>query len=671
MTSIERAQQLRTELNEHSYRYHVLSSPVITDAEYDKLYNELKALEAAHPDLITPDSPTQRAGFESDSDLPKIRHVKPILSLSNVFSGEDIRGWLERISKLLSANAVLEFVTEPKFDGLTIVMTYEDGYLTQAATRGNGEVGDDVTANVRTIGTIPLRIPILPVNGPAPKRLVVRGEILMYKADFERLNNSQRAAGLPAYINARNTAAGSLKQKDARITATRSLTAFVYDIVEADGKIPIKQSERHQFLKEMGFLVAGEIQHFTHIDPLIEFVTNFVGRRDSLPYEIDGLVIKVDDQRLYEELGIVGKDPRGATAYKFPSLEATTKLLKVVVSVGRTGIITPAAELDPVFLGVNVRNASLHNYDLIAEKDIRLGDRVVVKRSGDVIPYVVGPVVALRTGEETPILPPEFCEECHSPIIRPEGEVAYYCSNPACPERLARNLIYFVSRGAMDIDGLGESGVRLLLEKGLIQDEADLFFLTPEPLLELEGFGKKKVDNLLKSIQGAKSQSLARLIGSLGIRGVGTTVAALLAGHFKHLDSLAASTLEQLQNIDGIGPIMAKGVVEWFALPRSKMLLEKLHLAGINMQQEARQTASDTLAGLSFVLTGTLPTMSREQAAALIETHGGTIKGSVSAKTNYVVAGESAGSKLDKAQQLGIPILDEAGLLALVNNGLA
>jgi DNA ligase (NAD+) len=666
MTLAERAAQLRQELNQHSYRYHVLSAPIITDAEYDRLYHELKALEEAHPDLITPDSPTQRAGFESDSDLPKIRHIKPILSLSNAFNGDEIRAWLERIRKLLAPEAVLTFVVEPKFDGLTIVITYEDGFLTQAATRGNGEVGDDVTANVRTIGSIPLRIPILPTAAPAPSRLVVRGEILMTKAAFAALNDSQRAAGLPLYVNARNTAAGSLKQKDARITAERPLTAFVYDILDADGAIPMLQSERHAFLKAMGFLVAQEVQRFEEIDPAIEFVTGFAAQRDQMPYEIDGLVIKVDDQRLYEELGVVGKDPRGATAYKFPSLEATTQLKGVVVSVGRTGILTPTAELEPVFLGVTIRNASLHNYDLIAEKDIRLGDTVIVKRSGDVIPYVVGPVIAARTGAEIPITPPEVCPVCASPVIRPEGEVAYYCSNPACPERLARNLIYFVSRGAMDIDGLGENGVRLLLEQGLIQDEADLFFLTSEPLLALEGFAQKKVDNLLASIQMAKSRPLARLIASLGIRGVGTMVAGVLADHFKSMELLAASSAEELQTIEGIGPIMAGAVVEWFALPRSQVLLEKLRAAGVNMQQANVQAASDTLAGLNFVLTGTLPTLSREEVSALIESHGGSIKGSVSAKTSYVVAGDAAGSKLAKAQQLGIPILDETGLLGLL-----
>lgn len=667
MTPAERAAQLRQELHEHNYRYHTLGDPIITDAEYDTLYHELRSLEETYPELITPDSPTQRAGYESDSDLPKIAHARPILSLSNAFNADDLWAWQERLQKLLAPQTPLDFVVEPKFDGLTIVITYEKGVLTQAATRGNGEVGDDVTANIRTVRSIPLKIPVRGET-PPPQRLVVRGEVLFLKHEFTALNEAQRAAGLPLYVNARNTASGSLKQKDARITATRALTAFVYDIVDADGEIPDQQWGRLAFLREMGFLLADEIRHFEDLHSVIEFVSGFVEKRDSLPYEIDGLVIKINDQKIYRELGVVGKDPRGATAFKFPSAEATTKLIGVTVTVGRTGTLTPTAELEPVFLGVTVKNASLHNYDLIEEKDIRLGDRVIVKRSGDVIPYVVGPVTGVRTGEEILITPPTRCPDCNSPVIRPQGEVAYYCSNPACPERIARNLIYFVSKGGMDIDGLGENGVRLLLEEGLIQDEADLFALQAAQLLNLEGFAQKKVDNLLKAIETAKSRPLARLVGSLGIRGVGVTVAAALASHFKSLDALARASLEDLQQVEGIGGILAGGINEWFAVPRNQNLIQKFRAAGLNMADQALQLTSTKLADQTFVLTGSLPTMSREQAAALIESHGGKVTGSVSKKTHYVVAGEAAGSKLTKAQELGIIILDEAGLLELVKD---
>jgi len=555
------------------------------------------------------------------------------------------------------------FVVEPKFDGLSIVLTYEDGLLTQAATRGNGEIGDEVTANVRTIPSVPLRIPVQPEAGlHAPPRLVVRGEVLFLKADFERVNARQREQGLPLYVNARNTASGSLKQKDARITAERPLTAFIYAIVEGEGDLPATQWETLAYLKKMGFLCSEVARRFETLDETITYLESFLERRHSLPFEMDGLVVKIDSHRLYDELGVVGKDPRGAIAYKFPSEEATTRLLAVEAQVGRTGILTPTAVLEPVFLGVTVQNASLHNYDLIQEKDIRLGDTVIVKRSGEVIPYVVGVVTGKRTGAETPILPPEFCPVCASPVVRPEGEVAYYCSNLTCPERLARNLIFFVSRAAMDIDGLGENGVRLLLAEGLIADEADLFFLEAEKLLALEGFAQKKVDNLLASIEIAKTRPLSRLLASLGIQGVGSTVAALLAAHYKTLDALAQASAEELQALEGVGPRLAQTIRAWFQTPRNQALLAKLAQAGVNMSETRPAQASQKLEGLSFVLTGTLPTMTREQASALIQSHGGIVKDSISKKTHYVVAGENAGGKLEKAQKWGIPILDEQGL---------
>ena len=663
----ERAAELRRELNEHSYRYYVLSDPVISDSQYDHLYHELRALEEANPDLITPDSPTQRAGYEPQGDLSKVTHPRPVLSLSNAFDTDDLLTWHERVTRLLPPSTPLEFVVEPKFDGLTVVLTYENGVLVQGATRGNGEVGDDVTANVRTVESIPLRIPVLEDGPPPPARLVVRGEVLFLKEAFEKLNQQQREADLPLYINARNTASGTLKQKDPRATAERDLSAFIYDILLVEGAAPRTQWESLAYLRDLGFPLTDEARLFNHIHDVADYATAFTVRRHDLPFDIDGLVIKVNDHLLREELGVVGKDPRGATAFKFPAEEVSTKLLGVEVTVGRTGILTPTAVLEPVFLGVNVRNASLHNYDLIAEKDIRIGDTVLVKRSGDVIPYVIGVVAAARTGDEIPILPPEACPISGDPVIRPEGEVAFYCSNPACPERVARNVIFFVSRGAMDIDGLGENGVRLLMEQGLLADEGDIFYLKADDLLALEGFAQKKVDNLLASIEAAKSRPLWRLITSLGIRGVGSTVAGVLATHFFTLDALAAATLDDLTTVDGIGPHTATAIVEWFAQPHSHELIEKFRAAGVNLQAEQREQASDKLAGLTFVLTGTLPTMSRDEASGLIESNGGSVKSSVSKKTDYVVAGEAAGSKLTKAQDLGVPILSEADLLNLVS----
>lgn len=666
----ERAAELRRLLHEHNYRYHVLSAPIVTDGEYDALLVELRELESAHPELITPDSPTQRVGSDLQSDLPKVTHPSPVLSLGNAFSGDDVRAWRERIGRLLPENVRLEYVVEPKFDGLTIVLTYENGVLVQGATRGDGEIGDDVTPNVRTVRTIPLRIPVSPDGPAAPVRLVVRGEVLFLKRDFATLNERMKADGLPLFVNARNTASGALKQKDARVTAERPLTAFCYAILDADGAIPATQWECLRWLDDLGFLTPkGEARCFDDLEEVIAHANAFTERRSNLPYEVDGVVIKVNDHAIYRDLGVVGKDPRGAIALKFPAEEATTRLLDVVANVGRTGVLTPTAVLEPVFVsGVTVRQASLHNYDLIEQKDIRLGDTVIIKRSGDVIPYVVGPVTAARTGGEKPISPPELCPVCGSAVERDEGEVAFYCGNPGCPERVARNIEYFVSRGAMDIDGLGERGVRQLLDNGLIRDEGDLFSLTADQLMRLEGFADKKVRNLLASIESAKQRPLARLVGALGIRGVGNTVAELLVRHFHSIDDLMAAPIEELQIITGMGPHTAESVVAWFANNRNRQLIEKFRTAGVRLAEEGVESSlvSDTLQGMTFVLTGTLPTLQRNAAIALIEQHGGKVTGSVSKKTSYVVAGSEPGSKLAKAHELGVPVLDEPGLMTLI-----
>jgi len=666
-----RAAELREELNYHIYHYHVLDSPVITDGEYDRLYAELVALEEEHPGLVTPDSPTQRAGAPPRDDLPKVRHVQPVLSLSNAFDGDDVRAWRERVGRRPEWPDGVEpgYTVEPKFDGLTVVLTYVDGLFAGGATRGDGEVGEDVTPNLRTIKSLPLRIPAEPDGPQPPARLVVRGEALLPISAFEELNRRRAEAGEPPYINPRNTASGALRQLDSRVTADRPFVLFCYAILDADGELPGSQWEQLTYLRALGFPVSEHVARFDTLDDVIPYVEGWAAKRASLDFEIDGMVVKIDDLKLSDALGVVGKDPRGAVAFKFPAEERTTKLLDIQVNIGRTGVVTPSAVLDPVMVGgVTVTNVSLHNYDQIGDKDIRIGDTVVVKRSGDVIPYIVGPVAGARTGEERSVRPPRKCPYSGDKLVSAEEEVALYCPNPSCPERVARSIEYYVSRGAMDIDGLGEKIVRQLMDEGLVGDVADLYTLTADDLLPLEGFAEKKVDNLLAAIEASKTRSLTRLLTALGIKGVGGTVAALLTDAYPALADLATATLEDLESIEGMGPITAQAIVDYFSDQHNQTVVKKLEKAGVRTQAEARQVASEALAGLTFVITGTLPTMSRDEARALIEANGGKVTGSVSGKTSYLVAGESPGSKLDKAEQLGVPILDEAGLRALIES---
>lgn len=666
----QRAAELREQLHYHIYRYNVLSDPVISDAEYDALYNELRELEAAHPELITPDSPTQRAGSDLSEDFPKVRHPAPILSLSNGYSLDDIRAWEERNLRLLASGTTLDYTLEPKLDGLTVVLTYEKGVLVQGATRGSGEIGDVVTPNIRTIRNIPLRIPAHRDGPPAPALLVVRGEVMYLKKDFERVNQRQIEQGLPVYANARNTASGSLKQKDSRITASRPLTGFFYGIVESVGITLDKQWDILEYLRDMGFQIGPESAYYPTLSDIIQQIPTWESRRNQLDFEIDGVVIKVNDLRVARELGIVGKDPRGAIAYKFPAQESTTRLLEAVVSVGRTGRIIPNARLEPVFIGgVTVSNATLHNYDIVQALDIRVGDVVTVRRMGDVIPNVAGPIINLRDGSEIPIEPPTHCPFCGTAIIRPEGAVDYFCPNVYCPERVYRQVEFFVSRAALDIEGMGGQTVKTLIDKGLIRDEADIFSLTAEQLLELDGFAEKKVNNLLASIDAAKSRPLARVITALGVDGVGSTVAVALANHFGSLEALANAAVEELQETTNVGAILAQGIYTWFRDPYHLGVLEKLKNAGLTMQAEAREKVSSALEGLTFVLTGTLPTLSRDQAAEMIQENGGKVTSTVSKKTSYVLMGDSPGSKAEKAAKLGVPIISEDDLKHLL--GLA
>ena len=668
--------RLRDEINFHLYRYHVLDAPIISDADYDALYRQLLALETAHPALISPDSPTQRAGAEPLDAFVKVQHPAPILSLGNAFNVEELRAWRARIGRLLAEpDAALDYVVEPKIDGLTVVLTYRDGVFVQGATRGNGEVGEDITQNLRTLFAIPKRVPVDQNAAPdVPSYLVVRGEAFFPLDRFATWNEAQLAETGRSYMNPRNAAAGSLRQLDPTITAARPLTLFCYDIVAADGPIPDTQRERLAFLGALGFPLSPDNEYCPTLDDVAAAYERWAEKRNTLNYEVDGIVVKINDRPLADSLGFVGKDPRGALAMKFPAQEKTTRLEGVKVRVGRTGVLSPTAQLAPVELGgVTVSNATLHNFDEIARKDIRIGDMVWVKRSGEVIPYVVGPVVDLRDGSETPIEPPTHCPVCGDPVQRFPGEVAIYCNNPACPEQLVRRIEYFVSRAAMDIDGFGSQTGALLVQQGLLHDIADIYYLNPDYLLELEGFGDKKVENLMAGIAASKSQPATRFLTALGIRFVGGVVAELLLAAFGSIDALAAAPAEALEEVDGIGPQIALSVTDWFADPRSLRLLGRFRAAGLTFAAAAPAAPAGgrPLDGLTFVITGTLPSMSRDEAKAFIETHGGKVTGSVSKRTHYLVAGESAGSKLTKAQALGVAILDEAALRALAADGPA
>jgi DNA ligase (NAD+) len=669
--SYDTYQQLKKDLVYYSYRYYVLSEPVISDVEYDKKYHELKAIEAEHPDWVTPDSPTQRIGSPVSGKFEKVAHPAPILSLANAFNMDDLRAWYERTLKLDDRVGDTAFVLEPKYDGLTVVLQYENGLLVRGVTRGDGLIGEDITSNVRTLPSIPLKIPV-EGNVPVPQRLFVRGEVLMFLVDFETLNTKLQEAGEKTYVNPRNTASGSLRQLDPAITASRPLRIFCYDIVDASDDVPLPETqwETLQYMKDLGFPTSDLPQHAKTIDEVVNYWPTWLERREKLPFEIDGVVVKMDNHALVADLGFVGKDPRGAIAIKFPAREVTTTLEEIRVNVGRTGVLTPYAVLTPVEIGgVMVKQATLHNFDFIAEKDIREGDRVFVKRAGDVIPYVVGPIKDTRSGKEVTYVPPETCPTCNMPVEHLSGEVAWYCVNASCPAQLIRNLEHYVSRGAMDIVGLGIKIVEQLIENGLIKDVADLYTLKAEDLLNLEGYGERKVENVLAAIAASKQQPLNRLITALGINGVGEVMALDLAGRFTDLDALKVATMEELESIDGVGPNIAQAIVDWFANPVNVTLLEKLRVVGVWPVADLSVTngGAQELAGLTFVITGTLPNYGRDDMKELIQQHGGKVSGSVSKKTNFVVVGENAGSKADKAQELNVPMITEADLLGMLD----
>ncbi|MFQ5942796.1 MAG: NAD-dependent DNA ligase LigA [Anaerolineales bacterium] len=664
-----RAKELREQLNLHNYRYHVLDDPLISDSEYDQMLQELRDLEAQHPELATDDSPTHRVGGGISERFVRVPHPRPILSLGNAFGEDDVRTWYERISRLDDRVEQAAFVVEPKLDGLTVVLHYENGVFSLGATRGDGQNGEDITANLRTIRTLPLRVP-LKLNGiEPPAHLVVRGEAIIFKKDFEEMNRKAEQEGGKTYVNPRNTAAGSLRQLDTSLTATRPIRLFCYSIIESTGAPISRQWSTLEYLKDLGFPVEEHARICEGIDDVITALDRLASKRESFAYEIDGMVIKIDDLELADSLGVVGKDPRAAVAFKLPAEERTTRLLDIGLNVGRTGVITPYAILEPVYVGgATIKQATLHNFDFIKEKDIRVGDRLLIKRSGDVIPYVIGPIVDARTGKEKRYRIPKKCPDCGEPIQAIEGEVAVYCVNASCPAQLMRNLEHFASRSSMDIEGLGSKIAVQLVEGDLVRDVGDLYRLKKEDLLSLEGFADKKAEKLLSAIENSKSQPLSRVINALGIRGVGETVASDFARHFGSLDALSSAKPQDLEAMEGIGPNIASGVVDWFSQPHNKKLLAKLRKADVWPEEELVETGPQKLEGFTFVLTGTLPTLQRNEAKALIVAAGGKVTGSVSSKTDYLVAGEKAGSKLTKAQDLEVQIIDEAGLQELLGS---
>lgn len=667
-----RLAELRKEINYHSYRYHTLDDPIISDVEYDRLMQELRNLEAEHPELVTPDSPTQRVGAKPLDTFEKVTHPIPMTSLGNAFDDDDMLAWLNRIKRLLPQGVTaddLEFVVEPKIDGLAVALTYEAGVLAQGATRGNGVVGENVTANARTVNSIPLRIPVKHDGPPAPARIEVRGEIYFPIAAFNKFNQEQLEKGEKIYANPRNLAAGSLRQLDSKITAQRPLDFFAYAIGYVEGAQIDTQKAALDYLQALGFPINPDILRTGNFQEALNFIHAWMEKRDQLPYDADGVVVKINSFALQQQLGVVGNAPRWAIAYKFPAREATTKVLQIKGNVGRTGQITPYAVLEPVDIGgVTVRQASLHNYDDLAKKDIRQGDTVVVKRAGDVIPQVVKPILDLRPPNSAPPQPPQRCPVCGEPTTRLGDDVALFCINSACPAQLVRQIEYFVSRGAMDIEGFGIKIGEQLAQAGLLKDIADIYFLEREQLLSLEGFAEKKADNLMEAIEASKHRSFERFLTALGIRYVGSAVAGLITGAFPSIDQLRQATQEDLETIEGVGPRIAESIVEWFSRPANQKLIQKFGRAGVNMQASRRpaaEAASQTLAGLTFVITGALPTWSRDEAKAFIEQRGGKVTGSVSKKTGYLVLGENPGSKLVKAQELGIPTLSEADLKKL------
>ncbi|MBN2438773.1 MAG: NAD-dependent DNA ligase LigA [Deltaproteobacteria bacterium] len=674
-----RIESLRATILHHNRRYYQLDDPEIADADYDLLLRELTDLETEFPDLITPDSPTQRVGAPPLEKFGAVTHRTPMLSLANAFSDEELREFDRRCRRFLGSDDPIRYVAEPKLDGLAVNLLYESGRLTLGSTRGDGATGEDVTLNLRTIPAIPLFIPRsedrseTPGNGMAavPGRIEVRGEVCMEREAFRILNRRRTEQGEPPFANPRNAAAGSLRQLDSRITARRPLTLFCYAIGTAEGISFRTHGEILRTLAAWGFQVNPLIRPAADIETCVQYYHHIGQIRGALPYEIDGIVIKVDDLLLQERLGAVSRSPRWAVACKFASVQAQTVIRDIIIQVGRTGVLTPVAVMKPVRIGgVVVSRATLHNEDEIRKKDIRIGDTVMIRRAGDVIPEVVEVVQTARTGVEKPFIMPETCPEpgCGSRVVRMEGEVAYRCIGIACPAQIREHIAHFASRGALDIEGLGDKMVTQLVTAGLIHDPADLFFLTGEQLLGLERMAEKSASNLLAAIARAKNPPLDRLIFALGIRHVGEHTAKRLAQAHGTLDALMAATAEELQTVRDIGPEVAAAVAGFFREPANLQVIDKLRSAGVTFRMETTRSQPAPFTGKTFVFTGTLTRMGRSEAKALVESLGGEVGNSVTKTTDYVVAGKDAGSKIEKARQSGIAILDEEAFFTLTES---
>jgi len=670
----ERIARLRAEINHHNYRYYVLDSPEVSDAEYDDLMRELKRLEEEHPQLVTPDSPTQRVGAAPVEAFGVVEHPLTLLSLGNAFSRDELLAWYARTSKLAGGNQ-FNFVGEHKIDGLAVALTYVNGQLATGATRGDGFRGENITQNLRTIKSIPLSVP-----RDAPTRFEVRGEVFLPKVGFNKLNQERAEEGQPLFANPRNAAAGSVRQLDPRITAKRPLDIYIYMLGYAEGKaVPSTHWETMEYLKSLNFKINPNNALLPGVEQVEEFYHTWVEKRESLPYEADGIVVKVNSLDLQAQLGEIGREPRWAIAYKFPAIQGTTRLIDIGISVGRTGTLNPYAILEPVAVGgVTIKQAALHNEDDIRRKDIREGDTVIIQRAGEVIPEVVGPILSKRTGQEK-----EFnlldkldkndegqptCPVCGSEVIKPQGEVMYYCSNSACPAQIQQRIELFVSRSAMDIRGIGESMSALLLKEGLVNDVADLYYLKEkkEQLLKLEGMAEKSVDNLLEAIDSSKDRPLARLILALGIRHVGGEMAEILANNFSSMDRLARANEEELLSIPTIGPKIADSIITFFRQEENKQIIRRLKDAGINPREAMVKPEELPLAGQEFVITGRLGNFSRQEAESRIKAFGGTAKENVTRGTTYLVVGADPGSKRARAQELGTRQITEEELLKLL-----
>ncbi len=665
-----RAAELRRELNYHNLRYYQMDDPVVSDGQYDALLRELQEIERKHPELQTIDSPTLRVGGDPSPAFSEVQHARPMLSLGNAFDFEELEAWHRRVSGLLGG-ASFDMVCELKIDGLAVSLIYENGVLVQGATRGNGTTGEDVTRNLRTIRTIPLSL-----KGFVPMQLEVRGEVYLPVEEFRRLNEERAERGEALYANPRNTGAGTIRQLDPKVTAARNMSIWVYSLNTTE---ELESLDGHwealEWLERVGFRINPENRLCHALEEVRDYYQSWLERRHDLPYEVDGVVVKVSPLALQERLGVVGREPRWAIAYKFPAEQAVTRLLHIGINVGRTGSLNPYAVLEPVVVGgATVQHASLHNEEDIHRKDIRVGDVVTVERAGEVIPQVVGPVLAQRTGDEQVFQMPERCPECDTLVVKNADDAMHRCPNASCPAQFFELLKHFVSKGAADIDGLGERWCGILIRQEMVRDVADLYRLEKERLLELDRMGDKLATRIMDNIEASKNRSLPRLLFALGITHVGSEVADLLSQNFLGLEELSRATEEDLTEIEGIGPKIAESIIAWFQEPENQRVIDKLRSSGVRLEQDAlpvvavASSEAAPFAGLTFVVTGTLSAFSRGDAEGRIKVLGGKVTSSVTKKTSYVVVGESPGSKAAKAEQLGIPILDEDAFLRLLES---